>query len=238
MLCALEEKIATPFADHDAAAAARDQLLTRLKPAVVEPLGQREATAWLARRWKEMACRACFAFLQAEHGDCHAAPFWLHAGDWTSATDAVGRIESWRRIPTPLAWMSEATYRLSGMEAPWPMMAELAWLSAERFEALAGRLTDPSLDTLFARFGASFDSNGDTSDLSWFPAWAFVEKTGIARWLAQTQPSRQLAPERAMRLILDLLNLERQGRHHELIEPRKVLRDPSPPLYATYMKTR
>ncbi|CAN7309528.1 hypothetical protein LJR034_001489 [Caballeronia sp. LjRoot34] len=238
MLCALEEKTATPFPDHDAAAVARDQLLARLEAAAVELLGQREATTWLARRWKEMACRAASLSFRPEHGDCHAAPFWLRAGHWTSAIDAVGRIESWRRIPAPLAWMSEATYRLNGMEAAWPMMAELAWLSPERLDSLARSLADPSLDALLARFNATFDGNGDTSDLCWFPAWALVEKTGLARWLAQAQPSRQLAPERAMRLVLDLLNLERQGRHHELVERRKVLRDLSPPLYATYMKTR
>lgn len=46
---------------------------------------------------------------QPEHSDCHAAPCWLRAGDWTCAIEAVGRIESWRRMPAPLAWMSEAT---------------------------------------------------------------------------------------------------------------------------------
>lgn len=238
MLLALEEDSATSFADHAECSAAHTQLLTRVEPATVELLGQREATGWLARRWKEMACRAGSLRFQPEHSDCHAAPCWLRTGDWSSAIDAVERIESWRRVPAPLAWMSEATYRLSGMEAALPMMAELAWLSVERFDTLAGRLADSSLDTLLARFGASFDGNGDASDLGWFPAWALVEKTGLARWLAQAQPSRQLPPERAMRLILDLLNLERQGRHHELIERRKVLRELSPPLYAAYMKTR
>lgn len=238
MLAALENRTATPFPDHDDAAASRDQLLTRLEAAAIELFGQRDATAWLARRWKEMACRAASLSFRPERSDCHAAPFWLRAGDWTSAIEAVGRIESWRRIPAPLAWMSEATYRTGGIEAAWPMMTELAWLSAERFDTLARRLADPPLDTLLARFGASFDGNGDTSDLCWFPAWALVEKTGLARWLAQAQPSRQFPPERAMRLILDLLNLERQGRHHELIERRKALRELSPPLYATYMKTR
>ncbi|WP_438391712.1 hypothetical protein [Caballeronia sp. DA-9] len=238
MLLALEEDTATPFADHAVAAAARDRLLSRFEAAAVELLGQREASAWLARRWKEMACRTASLSFRPELGDCHAAPFWLRAGDWTSAIDAAGRIESWRRIPAPLAWMSEATYRLNGMEAAWPMMAELAWLSPERLDSLARSLADPSLDALLGRFNATFDGDGDTSDLCWFPAWALVEKTGLARWLAQAQPSRQLAPERAMRLILDLLNLERQGRHHELVERRKVLRDLSPPLYATYMKTR
>src|SRR5438309_2278127 len=65
----------------------------------------------------------------------------------------------------------------------------------------------------------------DTSDLVWFPAWALIKQTGLARWLRLAQSFRQLAPERAMRLVLDLLNLKRQDRHHDLVERRKDLRE-------------
>jgi len=41
-----------------------------------------------------------------------------------------------------------------------------------------------------------------------------------------------------MRLLLDLLHLERQGRQRELIAQRKRLRDLQPALYACYMKSR
>ena len=68
----------------------------------------------------------------------------------------------------------------------------------------------------------------DTSDLAWFPAWALIRKTRLARWPRLAQPSRPLAPERAMLPVFDLLNLKRQGRHHDLVERRKDLRDPSP----------
>ena len=41
-----------------------------------------------------------------------------------------------------------------------------------------------------------------------------------------------------MRLLLEILGLERQGRHHEMIERRKALRDIHPSLYAAYMTRR
>ncbi|SCK08316.1 hypothetical protein VAR608DRAFT_0233 [Variovorax sp. HW608] len=37
-----------------------------------------------------------------------------------------------------------------------------------------------------------------------------------------------------MRLLLELLGLERQGRHHDVVERRKALRDTHPSLYAAY----
>ena len=84
----------------------------------------------------------------------------------------------------------------------------------------------------------SFEGDGNVADLAWFPAWVLTEKAGLARWLGETQPSRDSAPERAMRLLLELIGLERQGRHHEVVERRKALRGMHPSLYGAYMKTR
>ncbi|WP_372528001.1 hypothetical protein [Piscinibacter sp.] len=41
-----------------------------------------------------------------------------------------------------------------------------------------------------------------------------------------------------MRLLIELIGLERQGRHHNVIERRKALRDMHPILYGAYMKSR
>jgi hypothetical protein len=41
-----------------------------------------------------------------------------------------------------------------------------------------------------------------------------------------------------MRLMLELLSLERQGRHHELFERRRTLQALHSSLHAAYMKTR
>ena len=73
------------------------------------------------------------------------------AGDWAAAADAVGRIESWWRIPAPLAWMTEARHRMDGLDAAWPLLVELAWLAPKRFDALARSLADASLESSIRR---------------------------------------------------------------------------------------
>ena len=70
------------------------------------------------------------------------------------------------------------------------------------------------------------------ADLPAARAWALTERPALA------QPSLQDAPERAMRLMLDLLNLEHQGRHDDLVSRRRQLRDLQPSIYQAYIKTR
>ncbi len=170
--------------------------------------------------------------------DAAAARVALLAGDWQAAADAVADIESWRRIPAPLGWMAEARYRLHGLDVVWALLAELAWLAPARFDALTRRLADPALDKLRRRFDSSFDGEGNVSDLAWFPAWVLTEKAVLAAHLGAAQPSRHDAPEQALRLMLALLVLEREGRHRELIERRKALRDLHGGLWTAYMGTR
>jgi hypothetical protein len=175
---------------------------------------------------------------RTEERDHHAAPLWLRAGDWREGRRAVERIESWRRIPAPLAWMAEARYRADGLESALPLLTELAWLSPGLLADLLHRLNDASIDGLRKKFDANFEGAGQVSDLAWFPAWVLTEKPGLATLLREAQPSRQTAPERAVRLLLQILSLERQGNQHELVERHKALRDLHAGLYAASMSTR
>ena len=200
--------------------------------------GTPAGAAWLMPLWRQLAQRAGRLGFCAELAESHAAALWLKAGDFGAAADAVQRIESWRRIPVPLAWMSEARFRLDGLDSSWGLLAELAWLSPQRFDALARRLADPVLSRLRRRFDADFDGEGTVADLAWFPAWVLCETPALAHGLGQAQPGLQGPPERAMRLLLDLLHLERQGRQRELIEQRKSLRDLQPAIFAAYMRSR
>jgi hypothetical protein len=93
---------------------------------------------------------------RADVCDHHAAPVWLRAGDWEAARHAVERIVSWRRIPAPLAWMAEARYRADGLESVWPLLTELAWLSAGRFAALSQRARPMALTPTRRRAGVRF----------------------------------------------------------------------------------
>jgi hypothetical protein len=235
---ALGRRSTDSFPDHPAAAQARHTLTHDVQPAAVRLLGERAATTWLAPLWTELAIRAAALPFRADQADTHAAALWLQAGRWVEADNAVTRIESWRRIPVPLMWMTEARYRAAGLEAVWPLLAELAWLSPSRLDSLLKRLNDSSVNALRKAFDASFEGTGELADLAWLPAWVLCAKTGLAPLVKQAVPSRDGDPERATRLMIELLSLERQGRHHELIERRRELRDLNGSLYAEYMKTR
>jgi hypothetical protein len=235
---ALEGIDEAPFADHDALAAARQHLESELATAARSAFGDLGAAAWLRPQRRLLAQRSATLPFVAARADDHAAPRWLAAEDWAAAAAAVQRIESWRRIPAPLAWMLEARCRLHGIDASWPLLAELAWLAPRRLAALRSRLPDPLLIRPLERFGAAFDGAGDDDDLAWFPAWLANAQPALAPRLAAAAPGRIDAPERALRLVVELLGLERQGRHHELMRRRQALRDLHGGLFGAYMATR
>jgi hypothetical protein len=235
---ALDLRSAAAFSDHSAAAEARCALVEKTTSAALRIFGERAGTQWLVPLWRELAQRASLLPFRANSIDTHAAALWLQAGAWSAARDAVLTIESWRRIPAPLMWMAEASYWLDALEATWPLLAELAWLAPDRFARLAGRLGDKSLDLLLKKFHAGFEGAGDGTDIAWFPAWVMIEKPALARLLGPAQPSTQTSAERAMRLLLELLSLERQGRHFELLDCRKKLQGLHASLYTCYMSTR
>ena len=170
--------------------------------------------------------------------DDHAAALYLSGGHWQAVVQAVLAIESWRRVPTPLAWMAEARCRLDGPDAAWALLAELAWLAPARLDALLRSVQDPLLGRLHKRFEAEFDSDAPHVEWAWFPAWLLTQTPALAPHLAQAQPGQHSQAERGMRLTLELLGLERQGRHHDIVQRRRSLRDLHAPLYAAYMATR
>jgi hypothetical protein len=227
-----------PFADTAEATQALQHIQGEIEPAAQRLWGAQAGAAWLLPLWQQLARRAARLSFGAECAEIHSAALWLKAGDFAAATNAVQQIESWRRIPAPLAWMSEARLRLDGLDSSWGLLAELAWLSPQRFDALTRRLADPVLTRLRRRFDAEFEGEGTVADLAWLPAWVLCETPALATGLGQAQPGLQSPPERAMRLLLDLLHLERQGRQRELMAQRRSLRDLQPVLYAAYMKSR
>lgn len=238
LLETVEGRTQTVMQKHDLLQEARQALLNRIAPAAQRSFGGQSAALWLRSRWQELAQRAEALPYHAAHSDNHAAPLWLHAENWQAAVDAVTSIESWRRIPTPLFWMVQARLHLYGLQATWGILAELAWLSPHRLDELAKQDFDPTLRELIDQFDQNFSGVGDHSDLAWFPAWVLTERPGLASFLTLAQPSQHSDPEKAMRVVLELLGLERQGRHRDVVEQRKVLRYLHSSLYAAYMATR
>ena len=230
------------FGDHASLRDARQMLQETVHDAAQRTFGEAGAAVWLAVSWQELARRAGSLALDARDPQDHAAPMWLRAGNWAAAAQAVATIESWRRKPAPVAWMAEARLHLFGLQATWPLLAELGWLSPALLEDVAQRSPDPLLPQLMRSFEAKFDAtstgDGEIGDLSWFAAWVLIERPGLREPLAVAQASQHSVPEQAMRLLVELLGLERQGRHSDIVARRKVLRDLQPSLYAAYMKSR
>ena len=143
LIMAIEGHGQPTFRDHDALHHALLALQDNILPAALRIFGDKAANTWLGPLWRELAQRAASLAFRADHGEAHAAPSWLRAGDWKAAAEAAERIESWRRIPAPLAWMAQARLQMYGLQATWGMLAKLAWLSPRRLDELVRRAKRP-----------------------------------------------------------------------------------------------
>ncbi|CAL8481430.1 hypothetical protein [Caballeronia sp. S22] len=234
----LQRRSNAPFADHAALAIARHDLEGAVIPAALRALPAHTVQAWLTPSWRTLAQRATGLVYSGAEAEHHAAPLWLRAGDWQCARESVEQIESWWRIPAPLAWMTEARYRADGLDAAWPLLAELAWLAPARFAALLSSLSDASLDALRRRFDAEFPGTGELDDYAWFATWLLVVKPALAGQLEKARVRRDQAPSRAMALLGEILRREHEGDQHELIRLRQEFSGLHGALFEAYMATR
>jgi len=244
-LAAFKDRAAQPVAlltQHTALQLLQHNLQAQLTPAAEQQLGQAAAQLWLRPFWQELIARAAALPFAPQWEAQHVAPMLLHLQDWAAAMDAVTRIASWRRIPAPLGWMAQAKLHAVGLAGSWPLLAELAWLSPKRLEAVIQTAQDAPLQRLKDQFDASFEPDAElvdaSQDLAWFPAWVLTQRPQDVVHLSAAQPGQHSDPEQAFRLLVTLLGLERQGRHHDIVAYRKQLRDLNGWLYGVYMRTR
>jgi hypothetical protein len=218
---------------------ARHRLDGPVAAAAAAVFGAPGALAWLAGQWGWLAGQASGIGWHPAHAEVHAAALYLRGQAWPLAAEAVARIDSWRRIPLPLLWMTQARWRGDGADAAWPLLAEALWLAPARAAALLPALADKRLDPLVARFEERFDTSaGAAADWAWLPAFALVDQPLLAGPLSPATPPEEAAPGRAFSVMMALLRLERQGRHHEIVEHRARLQALSATLFAAYMVTR
>ena len=212
------------------------QLVQTLLPLAGQLFGADRAIAWARPLWAALARTAAALDYDNAQPEIHAAPLWLAAGAPGDARSAIERIPSWRRIPAPLAWMSEIEIRHGAPEAWWPLLAELAWLAPERLESLLA--TAPAaVNRLKLQFLAGFENNGEHHDLAWFPAWLLIHHGELRDLLRPAQPAHS-EPARAFLLVLDLLHLEKTGQQTAQIQQRARLRALAPDLFADFMHSR
>jgi hypothetical protein len=107
-----------------------------------------------------------------------------------------------------------------------------------RAATLAARLEDSELNRLLRHFDAEFEGDGEPGDFAWFPACALIAESRWAAAMRLAQPGANTPAERCAWQVLNLLALERQGRHAEIIESRRKLRDTHRLLFDLYMRSR
>ena len=225
------------FADRQGVAGSLHTMDTVVSPAANRVFGSKEAGDWLSPVWRSLANSAAGLSFDVEKPNTHAAYMLLQCGDWAVAEAEVARISSWRRIPAPLSWAAEARFYQGGLERAWCLLVELAWIDACTFDQLARRLKALSLHKLLNDFDVAFETDQEP-DRAWFPAWLLIAAPAMASAMRETQTCKGNAPERVARLIMELLALEKQGRHADLVAQRKKLRDLHAGLYAFYMSSR
>ena len=227
---------ARPVTDHEEVAA-RVREIDAVVPAAERIFGRDVAIDWLAPIWSSLANAAAELPFRPECPRAHAGFLFLRSGNWAAAETSIARIPSWRRIPQPLAWMAEACFRRLGSESAWCLLLELAWIDSDAFSDLVRRSDSAPLLKLWNDFEAGLGSE-EVLDPSWFPAWLLITAPEMASVLRQSQAGSNKPPERVARLILELLVLEKQGRHAELVAQRRRLRDLHLGLFAYYMSSR
>ena len=227
--------IAAPL---DRASAAEVLRLTENAATAAQRVLGAAAGAWLSPLWTDLATAIADFGFDPSNEELHAAPLLLRAGNAAEAARKIEAIASWRRQPAPLAWKVEAEYRVSGLGAAWPLLAELSWLAPPRAATLAARLQDPELNGLLSRFDAQFEGDGEAEDFAWFPAWTLIAEPGWANVMRLAQHGAGTPAERCAWQMFNLLLLERQGRHADIIDGRRKLRAAHPRLFELYMRSR
>jgi hypothetical protein len=222
---------------------------TRLAPALRRLLGEAPAQRWLEPLFKALAASDAAGAFQREHALTHAGALFLRGNDLAAARAAIARIPSWRRIPEPLAWMTEIAWREDRPAEYWPLSAELAWIAPPLFDAALSRAAPEAVRRLYRSFLSEFEAGGESGESAcgsacesacesaWFPAWLLVEHSELLEYFRPIDPHPS-NPARCAALLVNLLTGERQGLSSRLVEQRLQLRSLAPPLFSRYMALR
>ena len=225
---------------QEAAAIARcvAWLQQEVTPAATAALGS-SAKAFLLPFLNELAEAARGLPYDSRYPDAHRARLCLLAGDYDGTEEAALGIPSWIGTPDALRWLSLARYGRGGLDAARGTVFQLAWRAPAALPPLVAELDDALLLREWHAFEAAcaWDSVPEEELAGWFPAWYVTEHPGAARELRDIAlPDTPAAL--AVRLLLRLLELERQADVRALSAQRASLRTLNPDLFALYMARR
>jgi hypothetical protein len=212
-----------------------ERIETQLLPALNRMIGNDAARRWIEPVYGALAHAACGQTFNRSLSSAHAAGLFLRAGELALARAGVTEIPSWRRIPEPLAWMTEIALREKAPDEYWPLVAELAWIAPALLADLFPRTAPATALRLYQEFCITFEN--EDRETPYFPAWLLVEHPDLLQSLRLAQP-QESPPARSAALLIDLLIGERQGLTPAILDKRRELRGLAPTIFERYMARR
>ena len=188
-----------------------DEVQSSLFPAAQRLLGAAEAARALDPVWRRVADAA--------------RTLALDGGDSTAALRY---------------WVARAHYRVGEHREAFRLWLSLCWLDPAAFAGYAPTLPSSTLREAWSAFERQpgFDpaADGEAHPARWFPAWLVLRERGLVHLFHEDEIPETGAAGRAVRRLLTLLPLERQGHSAELVRQRRELRQVSPAFFRHYLK--
>jgi len=229
--------LSQPKQSAPAIARQAERIEIRLLPSLIKMIGADAAQRWTEAVYGALARSPFKQTFSRSLATAHPAGLFLRAGELSLARAAVAEIPSWRRIPEPLAWMTEIALRERAPDEYWPLVAELAWIAPALLAALLPRAAPATALRLYQEFRLAVDSENEDQETAWFPAWLLVEHPDLLQSLRSAQ-AHDSPPARSAALLIDLLIGERQGPTPAMLDKRRQLRELAPAIFERYMARR
>jgi hypothetical protein len=227
-----------PAPDRAAIARSASWLDDAIAPAASRVLGG-AAAAFMGAFFRDLAEVARGLAYEPTRPAAYRASLCLRCGEWAEAEEAALAIPRPQQCPDALHWVCIARYRSFGLTLARSALFALAWHEPQRLARLLGELGDESVEQDWQTFECASDwgSVEETQLPAWFPAWYLLQHPGMGTELHDVVfPDTQ--PAQAARLVLHLIELERQGNWRKLTVQREQLRQMNPDLFALYMGQR
>ena len=227
-----------PDADPAAIVGAVQWLDTKIAPAAGQALGP-AAQAFVGGFFRDLADAARGLAYEPARATAHLAWLCLRCGEWADAEEAARAIPGSTQNPDALHWLCLARYRRDGLAAARSSLFALAWYAPQRLPSVLAELGDELISRDWWAFerAREWDSVDEAELPAWFPAWYLLEHPVVGKELSDAA-FPDTPPANAARLLVELVELERQGNQQKLVGQREQLRRLNPDFFSLYMSRR
>ena len=227
-----------PDADPAAIVRAVQWLDSEIAPTAGQALGP-AAQAFVGGFFRDLAGAARGLAYEPARATAHRAGLCLRCGEWGEAEEAARAIPGSTQNPDALHWLCLARYRRHGLAAARSSLFAFAWHAPQQLPSVLAELGDELLDVDWQAFerACEWESVEEAELPAWFPAWYLLEHPVVGKELSDAA-FPDTPPASAARLLVELVELERQGNQPKLAGQRKRLRRLNPEFFSLYMARR